>query len=100
MGYLCMCLVPRGWLQVILSLLCKFRLGRLHLRMVEVGKCITAAPIQGLPFFREPTVYIHSIGLCRSCHGMGCGGDMGCLCCNGVVDWEGVGIVSNVCCFV
>ena len=29
--------------------------------MVAVGECITEAPIHGLPFLRDPFVYIHAI---------------------------------------
>jgi hypothetical protein len=43
--------------------------------VVAVGECMTEAPIRGLPVLKEPSVYIHSMGLCRGCHCIGCGGE-------------------------
>ena len=43
--------------------------------MVAIGECITEAPIRGLPVLMDPSVYIHSVGLCRGCHSIGCGGE-------------------------
>ena len=33
--------------------------------VVAVGECITEAPIRGFPVLSDPSVYIHSVGLCR-----------------------------------
>ncbi len=41
--------------------------------VVPEGEWMTEAPNLGLPFFREPSVYIQSSGLCMGCHGNGCG---------------------------
>ena len=38
-----------------------------------VGECITDGPCLGVPFFWEPSVYVHASGLCRGCQGVGCG---------------------------
>ena len=43
--------------------------------MVAVRECITEAPIRDLPVLRDPSVYIHSVGLCRGCHSICCGGE-------------------------
>ena len=43
--------------------------------VVVVGEYITEAPIRGLPVLRDPWVYIHSVGLCKGCHSIGCGGE-------------------------
>ena len=43
--------------------------------MVAVGECITEASICGLSVLRDPSVYIHSVKLCRGCQNIGCGGE-------------------------
>ncbi len=43
--------------------------------VVAVGECIDEAPIRGLLVLRGPSVYIHSVGLCRECHSIGYGGE-------------------------
>ena len=43
--------------------------------VVVFGKCITAAHIRGLLVLSDPSVYIHSVGLCRGCRIIGCGGE-------------------------
>ena len=47
--------------------------------VVAVVECITEAPIRGLPFLRDPVVYIDAVRLCRGFHSVGCGGDWGCV---------------------
>jgi hypothetical protein len=42
--------------------------------VVPEGEWMTKAPNLGLPFCREPSVYIQSSGLCMGCHGIECGG--------------------------
>ena len=39
-----------------------------------MGEWIIAAPSRGLPFLRDPSVYIQAWGLCSGGHIFGCGG--------------------------
>ncbi len=41
--------------------------------VVFVGEWITDAPCLGFPYLCEPSVNVHASGLCRGCHGIGCG---------------------------
>jgi len=62
-----------------------------------VGECMTEAPICGLPILREPLVYIHSVGLCRGCHNIGCGGERsrsGVCFCIGLSVWRSFAMVG------
>ena len=43
--------------------------------MVAIGECITEVHIIGFPVVRDSSVYIHSVGLCRGCPSIGCGGE-------------------------
>ncbi len=67
---------------------------------MEVEECITAAPTRGFILLREPSVYIHSLGLCTGCHVMGWRGGRVCLCCDGVVGRGEFGIARRACDFV
>jgi hypothetical protein len=42
--------------------------------VVFVGEWMTEAPCLGLPSLCEPSVYVHSSGLCMGCQGIGWGG--------------------------
>ena len=66
--------------------------------VVAVGECITEAPIRGFPVLSDPSVYIHSVGLCRGCHSIGGGGKRsgsGVYFCDGRGIWRSFAIVGG-----
>ncbi len=66
--------------------------------VVAVGECMIAVAIRGLHVVRDPSMYIHSLGLCSGCHIIGCGGERsgsGVWFCVGRSIWRSFAIVAG-----